>query len=193
MNYDAIRSEKDHFFKHSHQSPLMPEQRAHFEGLAYFPPDPALDFELEPEQFSNKENVKIATTTDGETRFYQRWGRIRFFIDEQEGVLTLYRIPGEHEFFVPFKDATSGHESYGTGRYVEAELLPNGKVHIDFNFAYNPYCAYNEPESLAAQVGREPRTWTCPIPPKENRLTIPIHAGEKTPAGAWVIEDHAEA
>jgi uncharacterized protein (DUF1684 family) len=84
-------------------------------------------------------------------------------------------------------DATSGTETYDAGRYVEAERLPNGKVLLDFNAAYNPYCAYNEPPSLS--VGHEPHVWSCPIPPKENRLKVPIRAGEKKPIGEWVIQD----
>ncbi|HVO44552.1 MAG TPA: DUF1684 domain-containing protein [Aggregatilineales bacterium] len=189
MNYGELRRDKDRFFKQDSASPLMPEQREHFEALNYFPPDPALDLVLTPEVFSEKANVKIPTTK-GDFRYYQRWGRITFRVGEQEGQLTMYHIPGESEFFIPFRDSTSGTETYGAGRYIEAELLPSGKVHINFNFAYNPYCAYNEPPELAAPSGREPRTWSCPIPPRENHLKIPIRAGEKKPTGAWVIAEH---
>jgi hypothetical protein len=79
-------------------------------------------------------------------------------------------------YFLPFMDATSGDETYGAGRYLEIEPLPGGKLLVDFNMAYNPYCAYNE-------------YWSCPIPPKENRLSVPIEAGEKQPIGSWAAEE----
>ena len=71
-----------------------------------------------------------------------------------------------HGNFLPFTDATSGEETYGAGRYVEIDILEDGRVAIDFNMAYNPYCAYNE-------------DWSCPLTPFENRLQVPIQAGEK--------------
>jgi uncharacterized protein len=86
-------------------------------------------------------------------------------------------MPGDDRFFVPFMDATSGTETYAAGRYIEAELDANGNIMIDFNEAYNPYCAYS------------PR-WSCPIPPVENRLKVPLRAGEKSPEGSWVETDH---
>jgi len=67
--------------------------------------------------------------------------------------------------FIPFRDSTSGSETYGAGRYVEAEPLGDGRFELDFNRAYNPYCAYND-------------AWRCPLPPRENWLTVPIRAGE---------------
>ena len=69
------------------------------------------------------------------------------------------------ELFIPFRDATSGKETYGAGRYVEAEPLGGGRFTLDFNRAYNPYCAYND-------------AWRCPLPPSENWLAVAIRAGE---------------
>ena len=70
------------------------------------------------------------------------------------------------ELFLPFADATSGVETYGAGRYLEPEALPDGRMSVDFNYAYNPYCAYNE-------------RWSCPITPAENRIDVPIRGGER--------------
>ncbi len=69
-------------------------------------------------------------------------------------------------YFLPFADSTSGEETYGAGRYLEIETLPDGTSLVDFNYAYNPYCAYNE-------------KWSCPLTPSENRLKVPIESGEK--------------
>jgi uncharacterized protein (DUF1684 family) len=72
--------------------------------------------------------------------------------------------------FVPFTDATTGQETYGAGRYLDLDRTSTGIYVVDFNTAYNPYCAYNP-------------TYDCPVPPKDNRLPVPIRAGEKTPRG----------
>ncbi len=83
----------------------------------------------------------------------------------------IYSDPQGGGFFLPFKDATSGRETYGAGRYLDShrpglQQLEGGRFEIDFNYAYNPYCAYNE-------------NYRCPLPPAENWLKVPIHAGEK--------------
>jgi hypothetical protein len=183
------RQEKDRFFRQHSQSPLTPEQKPHFGGLSYYPYNPALDLTLVVEPFEPKANVKLLTTT-GDTRYYLRWGLVRFEVDGQPAELTLYFSPGGDAFFIPFMDATSGSETYSAGRYAEAERLTAGRVHLDLNLAYSPYCAFNEPPALAERAGREPRVWNCPIPPQENRLKVPIRAGEMKPQGAWVIADH---
>lgn len=183
---DAQRQAKDRFFKTHPQSPLTPAQQQHFEQLRYFDFNPALRLTLKPTPFAEKANVKLLTTK-GETRYYVRWGQVAFEVDGQPVVLTLFLTPGSREFFIPFKDATSGKESYAAGRYLEAELQHNGDVALDFNLAYSPYCAYNEPPQLAGTD--TPKTWSCPIPPAENRLTVALHAGEMAPQGQWVDEE----
>ena len=87
-------------------------------------------------------------------------------VDGEAVSLTVYRGGYGDEFFLPFADATTGRETYGAGRYLEVAVQEDGMHLVDFNHAYNPYCAYN------------PR-WSCPIPPVENRLKVPIRAGEK--------------
>jgi uncharacterized protein len=186
----AHRQEKDQFFKAHPQSPLTPEQRALFTSLDYYPPNPSLDLTLTVEQFEQKANVKMLTTT-GDSRYYLRWGKVRFEVDGQPTELVLFYAPGSEDFFVPFMDATTGSETYESGRYLEARRQRDGRVHLDFNVAYSPYCAYNEPPNMAAAKGRDPRSWSCPIPPAENRLKVALRAGEKKPQGAWVIQDHA--
>jgi uncharacterized protein len=164
-----LRAEKDAFFREDPQSPLTPEQRLSFAGLHYFPENPALDLMADLEEFPEKTTVRMQTTT-GDVQVYQRFGRFRLTVAGVEGWLTVYRA--EYGLFLPFVDSQAGVETYGAGRYLEPELLPDGKLHVDFNLAYNPYCAYNE-------------QWSCPITPAENHLKLPIQAGERvfhTPA-----------
>ncbi len=105
-------------------------------------------------------------TSMGDREGYQRVGRVSFDLEGKSCELFLYsQEENPAVCFVPFRDKTSGVETYGAGRYLEAELSADGWVEIDFNYAYNPYCAYNE-------------NWSCPLPPMENWLTVPIRAGE---------------
>ncbi len=185
-----MREYKDDEFKNSPYSPLTPEQQKLFDGLSYFEPNPELEFNVTPIEFESKDMVRILTTQN-EIRHYQRWGKVEFVVDDQPVSLTLYLPPGEARFFVPFTDATTGDESYSAGRYVELETNEEDvTVRLDFNEAYSPYCAYNEPPELAEQAGREPRVWNCPLVPAENRLNVAIRAGEKTPTGSWIISEH---
>ncbi|MCL4252916.1 MAG: DUF1684 domain-containing protein [Anaerolineae bacterium] len=85
--------------------------------------------------------------------------------------LTIYQTP--HGFFLPFVDANSGKETYPAGRYIDPVRLPDGRFVVDFNTAYNPYCAYND-------------RYDCPLTPAENRVTVAILAGEKIPTGDWI-------
>jgi len=158
-----FRAEKDHFFAHDPNSPLTSEQRHHFQGLHYFPENQALRLDLEIEEYPVKEEIKMLTTT-GHAQAYIRFGRIRFRVEEQEIGLTVFA--DRNGFFLPFADSLAGDETYSAGRYLELRPLGKGKFLVDFNYAYNPYCAYNE-------------AWSCPITPAENRLTAPIRAGEK--------------
>ena len=79
--------------------------------------------------------------------------------------LTIFKDQRSDNLFLPFADATSGNETYGAGRYLEIEMQNEGQLLVDFNYAYNPYCAYNE-------------NWSCPLTPAENRLSVAIRAGE---------------
>lgn len=160
---DQFRSAKDRFFKNHRQSPLTPEQQQTFAGLRYFPENPALRLVLPVEAFAEQSTMHMQTST-GDVREYVRYGRVQFTVDGAAATLTLYADEGS--LFLPFADALAGEETYGAGRYLEPELLDDGRVVIDFNLAYNPYCAYNE-------------RWSCPITPRENRMSVPIRAGEQ--------------
>jgi uncharacterized protein (DUF1684 family) len=160
---DLFRTQKDEFFRSHPQSPLTPEQQRTFEGLRYFPDNPALRLEVAIEEFPDKNEIWMQTST-GDRRAYTRYGRLKFVVDGCEAELTLYA--DDQAFFLPFVDGLAGTETYAAGRYLEPEVLGDGRFLVDFNLAFNPYCAYNE-------------RWSCPITPGENRLSVPIRAGEK--------------
>ena len=177
---DEFRAEKDEFFREHPQSPLTPEQRSSFGGLEYFPenPDLALRTGLITKGVDRRERIVMQTTT-GDEQDYHRAGTIEFDIDGEHARLTLYASPDMHDLFLPFRDATSGGETYGAGRYLEVDPPDaDGRVVVDFNYAYSPSCAYNP-------------NWSCPIPPGENWVTVPIRAGEKTFPGAHQVSVHS--
>ncbi len=160
---EEFRKEKDEFFAHHPQSPLTRDQRKAFNGLNYFPEDESLRLEVQVEEFSQKDPIQMQTTT-GDVQEYVRYGRFRFEVGGQPAELTLYQ--SQHGFFLPFVDSLAGSETYPAGRYLDPDPLPGNRFLVDFNLAYNPYCAYNE-------------MWSCPITPFENRIKVPIRAGEK--------------
>lgn len=163
-----FRKSKDDSFAKDGHSPLTAQQRGRFKGLEYYPENSDLRFELTINEFdgAQKERVDIATST-GDFQPYLRWGTITFLVEGESAVLSVYQAVDGGDFFLPFADASSGHETYGSGRYLDLLSLHGGKFLVDFNYAYNPYCAYNP-------------NWSCPIPPLENRLKVPIRAGERT-------------
>jgi hypothetical protein len=167
---DAFRAEKDHFFGHADGSPIPPGEREAFAGLPYFPIDPELRFEdlaLEPYTGDQPSDFQIPTS-DGRLRPAHRAGVLAFEIDGVRHQLTAYTFDGadDESVFVPFLDATSSHESYGAGRYMDLDREEDGTYSLDFNLAYHPSCVY------------DPR-YSCPLTPTENRLPIRIEAGER--------------
>ena len=170
VQLDRERREKDVFFAEHWQSPIPPQDRAEFRGLDYYPPDPDLRFEIELPGHEEKKTVRMAYTK-GEEQDFVRWGEFRFRIGGEECGLQAYKSDSEEEqLFVPFRDATSGQETYGAGRYLDLNAARNrtadGKRILDFNRAYNPWCVYSG-------------EYTCPFVPPENWLTVPMCAGEK--------------
>ena len=164
------RDAKDAFFARNWQSPIPPHDRSRFRGLQYYLPDLSYRFELELNKYSDKQTARMAYTKGNEQDFI-RWGEFRFKIGEKEQALQAYKRSREEEkLFVPFKDTTSGKETYGAGRYLDLEperdRTRDGKWILDFNQAYNPWCAYSE-------------AYTCPLVPVENWLEVSIYAGEK--------------
>ncbi len=159
----AFRAEKDDFFKHHLQSPLLRDQKAKFAGLQYFPENESLRLEVKVQRFEDESPIVMQTSTGG-VQEYIRYGRFKFDVDGQTAELTIYE--NENGYFLPFVDSLAGKETYPAGRYLEPEPLPGDRFLVDFNLAYNPNCAYNE-------------MWSCPITPAENRVKVPIRAGEK--------------
>jgi len=160
-----FRKAKDAFFKSDPQSPLEAEQRRNFKGLEYFPENKALRFDLVLERAAHPERVVMPTST-GDEQDYFHVGQVRFSVKGEQAALQVYVSAGGEDYFVPFVDRTAPAETYGAGRYLEPEDLGGGVLRMDFNRAYNPYCAYND-------------RWSCPLPPMANRLSVRIEAGEK--------------
>lgn len=163
-NVLKIRNDKDAAFKGGEESPI--KVKASFKGLKYYPfnKDYIVDFVLEKAEKAETVELKM---TDGTTEKLIFFGFIKADFKSFTLKLKLY----QHEdgnFFLPFKDKTAPTETYGGGRYLDLPLttVKNNRLRVDFNLAYNPYCAYNE-------------EFACPIPPAENILPIRIEAGEK--------------
>jgi uncharacterized protein (DUF1684 family) len=171
-----FRKRKDDYFREGDQSPLSHEQRHQFDGLAYFEENPALAFELEIDTAGEGVGERLSlATTDGVVKEFIRAGTVHFEADGSPVTLTIFRDVGRGSYYLPFRDGTAGEETYEVGRYLEPHSRPNGRLVVDFNYAYNPYCAYGE-------------GWSCPIPPRENVTKVRIEAGEKEFPGS----EHAE-
>ncbi len=173
MNAQLVdfRNAIDDFMEHHPQSPLTGEQRDEFKTLNYYEENKNLIMEVEVERFSDDEPLIEMTTNTGDIQFYRRWGQFSFDVADEEAALVIYSDEHGHEFFIPFRDSTNGHETYGAGRYLDnqrpgVQRIGENQFEIDFNYAYNPYCAYNS-------------AYSCPLPPRENWLNVPIEAGEK--------------
>jgi len=164
-NLSDFRRDKDDFLRNEPQSPLDRDQQKSFTGLKYYPENPSLRINLPLEKVEKPERVVMVTST-GDEQEYLKVGQIRFVVQGQEAILQVYVSVEGGEYFIPFVDATAPAETYGAGRYLEPEDLGGGILHVDFNLAYNPYCAYNA-------------RWSCPLPPRANRLAVRIEAGEK--------------
>ena len=162
-NIQEERAMKDRFFRMDAHSPI--EDRINFDGLDYYEPNPNYRLTLTLQLAETKEELTFQTSTGGE-QIYVRLGTVEFEVEGEVGRLTIYQSPHYDELFLPFRDATSGNETYGAGRYLEPHDLGDGELLIDFNLSYSPFCAYSD-------------AYSCPLPPFENHLKIPIRAGEK--------------
>lgn len=165
----GYRERRDAFFREHANSPLTDEQKATFTGLTYFPENPDLNLILDIDESGPGVGERIQVgTLSGDVKEYVRAGRIHFESDGQPVTLTVFRDVERGRYFMPFRDGTAGKETYSVGRYIDPKARPDGRLVVDFNMAYNPYCAYNT-------------GWTCPIPPFENITKAPIRAGETDP------------
>ncbi len=159
-------------FSDKKESPLTEEGLKKFKSLDFFPIDSTYRIKATFEIEKNQETFEMPTTTE-RLPIYKTYGKATFTIDGKELVLHVYQNQElikkdeyKNHLFIPFTDTTNGNETYEGGRFIDLEI-PNGNtIVIDFNTAYNPYCAYNH-------------KYSCPIPPKENYLNIAIKAGVK--------------
>jgi uncharacterized protein (DUF1684 family) len=159
-------------FADSLHSPLTNEDRLHFDHLDFFPIDEKYIVKAKFIKLKKQKPFEMPTTTTRKPK-YIKYGELHFTIDSKELVLTVYRNidlskrKGFKDYlFLPFLDETNGIETYGGGRFLDMKVPKSNEVIIDFNKAYNPYCAYN-PE------------YSCPIVPLENQLAVEINAGVK--------------
>ena len=164
------RKEKDMFFKNHNQSPLPTKERRRFNGLLYFPVDQNLRFIIPLKEHEQKTTVQVEDS-NGSIQIFLRWGEFAFPTNNSTFTLQAYKNhPSDTNIWVPFRDKTNNIETYGAGRYIDLAKETDTIDHewiLDFNLAYNPFCAYNE-------------NYVCPFIPPENWLNVPIRAGEKT-------------
>ena len=156
------------FIRFNIDSPLSDEQKRNFKSLNFYPIDPDYKVMARIIPIENKK-VRELPMTDGSTERYIEFAYAEFVLNNIPLRLLLLQDVSEVDkknFFVAFADETSARETYGGGRYINARQSGKNSITIDFNLAYNPYCAYNP-------------DYACPIPPRENILNVPIPVGEK--------------
>jgi len=153
-------------------SPLLPADRVTFTGLSYFPIDPAYQMPAVLKENRAPRLVIELQTSTTEMRRMQRVGTLSFALKGTPLTLTAFAEEDDRtiqRLFVPFRDLTSGTETYGGGRYLELDRTSTTLYDLDFNRAYHPFCVYNI-------------SYVCPVPPPENRLSVAVEAGERLPA-----------
>jgi uncharacterized protein (DUF1684 family) len=162
------RASKDRDFRET-DDPIPANRRDELLPLRYYPPDPNYAVPAQLRLSDERPIVEVATST-GTRRSLQLVGALEFTLNGQQLSLGALSPPGEpiRNLFVPFADLTTGEETYSAGRYLDIVPTSTGIYTIDFNYAYNPTCAYNA-------------SYECPYPPASNRLKVPILAGEKAP------------
>ncbi|MBE0645264.1 MAG: DUF1684 domain-containing protein [Bacteroidetes bacterium] len=162
------RLEKDKYLLTAPNTPIKASDMELFAGLSYYPVDKSFVFETVLRRLAEPEEVTIATSKD-RPRIMLHIGALPFTVEGKEYALQVYAPKDTTDgnyWFIPFTDKTSGEETYGGGRYIDIDDIASDSTFLDFNYAYNPYCSYNE-------------RYDCPIPPPENALPIPIPAGER--------------
>jgi uncharacterized protein (DUF1684 family) len=164
------RKERDAFFGNHQRSPLLPADKKNFKGLRYYPFNPQYVFDGKIERFilsiNNPKYYATFLTNKGTNKRYFRYGKFHFMLNGKEYSMEIYKSILSDSLFIPFKDKTNGKETYEGGRYIDAEILPDYRMVLDFNMAYHPSCAYND-------------KFVCVLPPRENMLDLEIRAGEK--------------
>lgn len=177
----AERKAKDAEFARG-DGPLPAESVPGFTGLSYFEPSEVYVVPAAFTLFDLQEEVVLQTSDSTRPRTMLRYGEFRFTVDGQQCRLTAYKGTGvdakrhPRHLFIPFSDATSGRETYAAGRYLDlVESSSSSEYVLDFNKAYNPYCAYNH-------------LYVCPLVPVENVLPVAIGSGEKLYSAEQSIE-----
>lgn len=167
-----FQNEQNKEFADSTSSPLTKEDLKHFEKLDFYPVSENFIVEAKFERIKRAKVFQMKTSTDRLPK-YKKFGLLRFTLEGKEYQLFVYqnqelkkRKGFEDYLFLPFTDYTNGVDTYGAGRYLDMRIPKGDKVIIDFNKAYNPYCAYN-------------KRYSCPIVPEENDLKLEVKAGVK--------------
>lgn len=170
----SVRTAKDVELKSKKHSPLQKKDRRAFDHLNYYPVDEAWNLEVDFAIVEHGDTVDMMTSS-GKTKQFYVYGRITIYHDgKRESLFAYNRIWPEGyvseyppSLFIPFKDHTSGNETYGGGRYLDIDIpAESGLIELDFNLCYNPYCAYGD-------------GFSCPLPPEVNHLGFEVKAGEK--------------
>ncbi len=167
----TLRKEKDHNMRTASDSPFANDTANTFKGLNYFPIDATYRIQARLTPIEQKKTISLPTS-DGKQKSYLEYAYAEFEMQGERNKLLILEImdmgPYRGTLFLAFADKTSAIETYGAGRYLDIKKLPGStSVTLDFNEAYNPYCAYNN-------------NFSCPFPPPENIVNIHIEAGEKT-------------
>ena len=162
----AERASKDDMFRNDPKdSPIKPGEMEMFLPLSYFPIDESYAVPAQLQPAAERISAQVPTST-GKMREMVRLGTLVFTLKGQPLKLGAFSEEGSPRLFVPFTDLTSGTETYQAGRYMNLDPTPTGIYIVDFNIAYHPYCYYNA-------------DYDCPFPPAENRMKVPIRAGER--------------
>ena len=170
-----FREGRDTEFRSKTESPLKAEDFDRFKGLNYFPVDKKFRVKAEFTRTADEKYFQMPTSS-GKTKKFVKFGVLKFKLNDKYFSLNVYQADADmlakfpeyaDLLFVPFRDASNGAATYGGGRYIDVKIAGNAFVILDFNLAYNPNCAYGNDR------------YSCPIPPKENSLSIEINAGEK--------------
>ncbi|MCZ8356214.1 MAG: DUF1684 domain-containing protein [Cyclobacteriaceae bacterium] len=169
LSIEKERKEKDDFMRNSSESPFA-DSVSNFKGLQYFSPDEKYRIVAQLKPIENKKTIQLGTS-DGLQKTYLEYATAEFTIDNKKCSLLILEMidmgPFRGTLFLAFADATSANETYGAGRYLDIKKVPGStSITLDFNKAYNPYCAYND-------------SFSCPFPPQQNILDVAIIAGEK--------------
>ncbi len=170
----VFRDGRDKEMRDAKETPLPEIEQPKFAGLKYYATDNKYRVAAKLKKEPSEQKIRFQTSS-GKVRTFLKYGTVSFKLSGRKYKLNVYQVEPaamKEEYkdlvFIPFKDLTSGKETYGAGRYIDIKIPESDEVILDFNLAYNPNCAYGSDK------------YNCPIPPRENRLNVEIKAGEKS-------------